>query len=147
MSEPHPLLTTAYVDGASRGNPGHAGFGVIIAIDSIGEVYRRAGYLGETTNNQAEYHALLYCLNALEELGLSAGIVYSDSELLVKQLSGEYRVKDRQLRPLYEEVRAQLGRLEGIRIRHIRREDNRAADALANTGIDWGLAHLKEAAG
>ena len=143
----HRLLVTAHIDGAARGNPGHAGYGVIVTLDGIGEVFRRAGYLGETTNNRAEYHALLSCLAALEDLGFSEGIVYSDSELLVKQLSGEYRVKDRQLRPLYEEARARLVRLEGIRVRHIRREDNKAADALANTGIDWGLADIGEAAG
>ncbi len=147
MSKPQRLLATAHVDGASRGNPGHAGFGVLIAVDGVGEVYRRAGYLGETTNNQAEYHALLHCLAALKELGLSMGVVYSDSELLVKQLSGEYRVKDQQLRPLCDEARARLARLEGIRIQHLRREDNTAADALANIGIDWGVKNLKEAAG
>ncbi len=147
MTSGEILLITAHVDGASRGNPGHAGFGVLIELDGAGTVYSRAGYLGETTNNQAEYKALLHCLTALEEMQLSAGIIYSDSELLVKQLSGEYRVKDQQLRPLFEEARARLSRLEGIRIRHIRRENNQAADALANTGIDWGLSKLQEAAG
>lgn len=147
MSGELPLSVTAHVDGASRGNPGHAGFGVVITLDGIGDVYRRAGYLGEITNNQAEYHSLLHCLSVLEELGLRNGVVNSDSELLVKHISGDYRVKNRQLRPLYEEVMACLKRLEGISVRYIRREENASADALANAGIDWGLANLEEAAG
>lgn len=135
------------MDGASRGNPGHAGFGVLISLDGIGEVYRRAGYLGQMTNNQAEYRAFLHCLEALEEMDISTGVIHSDSELLVKHLSGEYRVKDRQLRPLYEEAVARMQRLGGISVHHIKRSENTSADALANAGIDWGLVHLKEATG
>jgi len=138
---------TAHVDGASRGNPGRAGFGVLIVVDAVGEVYRRAGFLGETTNNQAEYRALLHCLEALEDLDLRSGVVHSDSELLVKQLAGEYRVKDHALRPLHEEAMARLQRLGDVRVVHVRREDNSGADALANAGIEWGLRILGEKAG
>ncbi len=147
MSSEGPVLFTAHVDGASRGNPGHAGFGMVISVDGVGEVYRRAGYIGEATNNQAEYRALVNCLQALSDLGLTRGIINSDSELLVKQLSGEYRVKDDMLRPMFEEAVAAIGRLDEVFVRHIRREQNSEADALANIGIDWGLLNSGEKAG
>jgi len=142
-----PLSFTAHVDGAARGNPGPAGFGVSIVVTGAGEVYARAGFLGETTNNKAEYRALLHCLEVLEELRLESGVVHSDSELLVKHLSGEYRVRDGSLRPLYQEAVERLSRLEGVSVRHIGREENVRADALANAGIDWGLKENRETAG
>ena len=147
MTASVPLLFTAHIDGASRGNPGHAGFGIVISVDGVGEVYRRAGYLGKTTNNQAEYHALLYSLQALRDLGLTRGIIHSDSELLVKQISGEYRVKDDTLRPMFQEAVAAIERLDEVLVRHVRREQNSEADALANIGIDWGLLDSGEKAG
>ena len=137
----------AWVDGGARGNPGHAGFGVLITLDGVGEIYRRASYIGETTNNQAEYRALIHCLQALEEMDLSNGVIYSDSELLVKHLSGEYRVKNQQLKPLYDDAVERLKRLDGISVKHVRREMNVEADRLANAGIDWGLAEIEETAG
>ena len=141
------LQVEAWVDGGARGNPGPAGFGVLITIPGVGEVYRRAAWLGETTNNQAEYRALLHCLLTLEEMELLSGIIHSDSELLVKHLSGEYRVKDQHLKPLYQEAVERLGRLGGITVVHVRREENVEADRLANAGIDWGLAEREETAG
>lgn len=137
----------AWVDGGARGNPGPAGIGVLITLEGVGEIYRRAAPIGETTNNQAEYRALLHCLQTLEEMGLSNGVIHSDSELLVKHLSGEYRVKDQQLRPLYEEAVRRLEELGGITVEHLRREKNVEADRLANAGIDWGLAEQEETAG
>ncbi len=141
------VLFTAHIDGASRGNPGHAGYGIVIAVDGVGEVYRRAGYIGQATNNQAEYRALLNCLAALGDLGLTRGVIHSDSELLVKQLAGEYRVKDDTLRPMFQEAVAAIERLDEVLVRHIRREHNGEADALANIGIDWGLQDSGEKAG
>lgn len=141
------LQVAAWVDGGARGNPGHAGFGVLITLEGVGDIYRRASYIGETTNNQAEYRALLHCLQTLEEMDLRNGVIHSDSELLVKHLSGEYRVKDLHLKPLYEDAVARLQRLEGISVKHVRREMNTEADRLANAGIDWGLAELEETAG
>jgi len=138
---------TAAVDGASRGNPGPAGFGVIVAVDGAGTVYQRAGFLGRLTNNQAEYRALLHCLGVLEELDLARGGIQSDSELLVKQLHGEYRVRDTELRSLHQEAKARLDRRPGVSVRHVRREQNAAADRLANSGIDWGLQVSGEKAG
>jgi ribonuclease HI len=142
-----PVRFRANVDGASRGNPGHAGIGVNIDVEGAGTVYQRALYLGTTTNNQAEYRALLHCLGVLEELGLDQGVVLSDSELLVKHLSGEYRVKDAELRPLYEQARGRLDQTPGIEVRHVRRKENAAADRLANSGIDWGRKVLGEKTG
>ncbi len=146
MSAPE-LSFRAAVDGAARGNPGPAGFGVIIAVDGAGTVYQRAGFLGQLTNNQAEYRALLFCLGVLEELGLDQGVIQSDSELLVKQLYGEYRVRDAELRPLHQEAMAWLDHRPGVSVRHVRREKNTAADRLANSGIDWGLQVSGEKAG
>lgn len=134
-----PVRFRANVDGASRGNPGHAGIGVSIDIEGAGTIYQRALYLGTATNNQAEYRALLHCLGVLAELELEQGVVFSDSELLVKHLSGEYRVRDAELRPLYEQARGRLDQKPGIEVRHVRRDQNAAADRLANSGIDWGL--------
>ena len=147
MSSGTRVRFSAHVDGGARNNPGPAGFGVVIAVEGVGEVYRRAGSLGETTNNQAEYRALLHCLQALEDLRLDSGVIHSDSELLVKQLSGEYRVKESTLRPLHEEARRRLSDLGDVEIVHVRREENQGADALANIGIDWGLAEREEKAG
>jgi ribonuclease HI len=146
VSTPGPSFTAA-VDGAARGNPGPAGFGVIVAVDGAGTVYERAGFLGRLTNNQAEYRAFLFCLGVLEELGLVRGVIQSDSELLVKQLHGEYRVKDAELRPLHQEAKAWLDRRPGVSVRHVRRDKNTAADRLANSGIDWGLQVSGEKAG
>lgn len=140
MKATETVLFTAHVDGGARGNPGHAGIGVRIVVDDLGEVYRRADYLGRTTNNQAEYRALLHCLGVLEEMELRFGIVHSDSELLVKQISGAYRVKDAGLRPLYQQVMDLLERLEHVKVVHIPRAENSEADALANLGMDLGAA-------
>lgn len=147
MSGTGTRVFSAWVDGGARGNPGPAGIGIRIVVDGVGEIYRRALYLGETTNNQAEYRALLHCLQVLEESGLGAGTVHSDSELLVKQIAGEYRVKDAGLKPLHAEALTRLGRLGGVRVRHIPRAQNADADALANIGMDWGSAGIGEAAG
>jgi ribonuclease HI len=146
VSSRRPIFTAA-VDGAARGNPGPAGFGVIVAVDRAGTVYQRAGFLGRLTNNQAEYRALMHCLDTLAELDLGRGVIQSDSELLVKQLHGEYRVRDAELRPLHQEAKAWLDRRPGVSVRHVRREENTAADRLANSGIDWGLQVSGEKAG
>ncbi len=137
----------AWVDGGARGNPGPAGYGVLVKLQGIGDIYQRAAWIGRTTNNQAEYRALLHCLEVLEEMELTEGVIHSDSELLVKHLSGEYRVKDQKLKPLYEEAVERLKRLGGISVVHVRRESNAEADRLANAGIDWGLAEHEETAG
>jgi len=124
------------VDGASRGNPGEAGCGAVI-YDEHGEILKElSSYLGLSTNNVAEYRGLLMGLEGVLKLGGRKLEIRSDSELLVRQLNGVYRVKDEKLKVLYRKALDLLGRLEAYRINHVRREHNKLADRLANLGID-----------
>ena len=124
------------VDGASRGNPGEAGCGAVI-FDETGETLRElCRYLGRATNNVAEYEGLLMGLEEVLRLGGKRLRVESDSELLVRQLNGVYRVKNEKLSRLHQHAQELLRRLDAYRIIHVRREKNRAADRLANQGID-----------
>ena len=124
------------VDGAARGNPGPAGCGAVI-LDENGVVVRELSrYLGHTTNNVAEYEALLMGLQVLVELKRNRIVVQSDSQLLVRQLNGEYRVKDEKLKLLYQRATSLLRQFSAYRIVHVRREFNKLADRLANRGID-----------
>ena len=129
-------LYTAYVDGASRGNPGIAGAGVFI-IDSDGKPFKRLKkFLGSVTNNVAEYSALIVALESAERFGIKRLSVRADSELVVKQVKGLYRVKSPDLKPLFERVRALLGSFDFFEIAHVRRDLNAEADRLANEAID-----------
>jgi ribonuclease HI len=124
------------VDGAARGNPGAAGCGAVI-LDENGAVVRELSrYLGDATNNVAEYEGLLMGLAALLELGKKRVRVQSDSQLMVRQLNGEYRVKSERLQPLFDRAVALLRELDAYRIVHVPREANQLADRLANKGID-----------
>jgi ribonuclease HI len=125
-----------HVDGASRGNPGEAGFGVHVTAPDGSEVASLFGYLGTATNNVAEYQALLHGLRFALARGVRGVEVFSDSELLVRQIDGRYRVKNPGLLPLHREARALLGRFERARVAHVPREQNREADALANRAVD-----------
>jgi ribonuclease HI len=127
---------TIYTDGAARGNPGPAAIGVILKDETGQVVASISRCLGATTNNQAEYRALMAGLEKAAALGARNVVVKSDSELLVKQIKGQYRVKNAALRPLYEEVIRLKGSLESFSITHIPREQNAAADALANKALD-----------
>lgn len=129
-----PLLLRT--DGASRGNPGPAGIGVVLEAEGTGERRELRAYIGETTNNVAEYRALILALEEAEKLSPPSVTVLSDSELLVRQLNGEYRVKSANLRPLYLEAVRMLRRLPAARILHVGREENDQADLLANRAID-----------
>jgi ribonuclease HI len=124
------------VDGASRGNPGEAGFGVHVTDADGSEVAALFGYLGRATNNQAEYQALLHGLRFALAHGAGRVEVFSDSELLVRQVEGRYRVKNPGLQPLHREVLNLLARFESARVTHVPRERNREADALANRAVD-----------
>jgi ribonuclease HI len=129
-----------YIDGGSRGNPGPAGLGVVL-IGPDGEIAERVHRsLGHATNNTAEYRALLAGLERARALGFTDHLtVYSDSELLVRQMQGRYQVKHPGLRPLYLAAREQVAGFRRVTIQHIPREMNGEADALANRGIDDGL--------
>ena len=124
------------VDGAARGNPGPAGCGAVICDEKGAVVRELSRYLGHATNNVAEYEALLMGLEALVELRRHKIVVQSDSQLLVRQLNGEYRVKDEKLKVLYQRATSLLRQFACYRIVHVRRELNKAADRLANRGID-----------
>lgn len=125
-----------YVDGASRGNPGEAGAGALIKDPSAKVVKRLKKFLGRTTNNVAEYSALVMGLEAARAMGIDSISVFADSELMVKQLNGVYKVKSEDLRPLYEKAAALSKGFKEFSIRHIYREKNAAADALSNEAID-----------
>jgi ribonuclease HI len=130
-------VLTIHTDGASRGNPGAAAYAYVIERDGEPPL-EEAGRLGRMTNNQAEYTALVKALEHALELGADHRLlIHSDSELLVKQMNGEYRVKNEELRDLYEEARDQVRRFAGpVTIRHVRRGHNSRADALCNEALD-----------
>ncbi|HEY0760344.1 MAG TPA: ribonuclease HI family protein [Acidisarcina sp.] len=129
---------TAHCDGGSRGNPGPSGYGVLIE-DNAGVVLAElAEFLGRRTNNYAEYSALLAALNFAVKEGHPRLRVISDSELMVKQVKGLYRVNSPDLKPLHEEARHRMALLEGFEIRHVLREKNPKADELANLAMDRG---------
>jgi ribonuclease HI len=125
-----------YCDGASSGNPGHAGIGVVIKIlKNQKKDYKIAQYIGETTNNVAEYSALIRGLEEAHSLGLKRVAIFLDSELLVKQLSGFYRIKSKNLKPLWDKAQKILRKFDSATIKHIRRDLNKEADALAKKSI------------
>lgn len=126
-----------YVDGASRGNPGEAGAGVFIKKGSQNK-FKEGFYLGKMTNNQAEYWALLIALAVfLEKFNDATPVVIrSDSQLLINQLKGLYRVKHDGLQVLYQCVKKFLDKLTSYEVEHVYREQNTIADGLANDGVD-----------
>jgi len=126
----------AYTDGAARGNPGPAGAGVYIVDMHDVFVDEAQLYLGEATNNVAEYRALLLALDRLEALEAKEVIIRADSQLMIRQLTGEYRVKNQGLKPLFTEARSRLRNFTSITLEHIPREENKEADRLANRAID-----------
>jgi probable phosphoglycerate mutase len=138
FAEPEqPLdIFTAEVDGASRGNPGPASYAVIIRRPDGSVVYQLGKYLGRATNNVAEYFALITALDYCATSNISRLRVRSDSELLVRQMQGRYKVKSESLKPLHERAIRQSKGLAYFAIEHIPREQNSEADALANVALD-----------
>ena len=128
-------VPTVHIDGGSRGNPGPAAWAFVIARLGLPPV-EEAETIGTATNNVAEYTALVRALEAATDLGLKRIAVLSDSELLVKQMNGEYRVKHPDLIPLYEDARELVKEFDSVAISHIRREFNKRADALCNEAMD-----------
>lgn len=130
----------ANVDGGARGNPGPAGYGVVIE-DEVGRpVAELSEYLGRQTNNFAEYSGLLAALHYTLRHGFKALKVVSDSELMVKQINGQYKVSSPTLKELYEQAVKLIDQLECFEIKHVLREKNREADRLANLAMDRGIA-------
>jgi ribonuclease HI len=125
-----------FTDGASRGNPGEAGAGIAILDEQGNELVGTGKYLGQCTNNEAEYRALLFGLAKCAEFGAGSVKAHLDSELIVKQIQGLYRVKHPNLKPLHEETMKKLAGFASVRVTHVRREKNGRADELANQAID-----------
>jgi ribonuclease HI len=156
--QPHPLLRSAgsrqqpgpltpalhiHIDGASRGNPGEAGFGISVQDETGAPRAELFGYLGRASNNVAEYQALLHALRWARGQGARAVRVFSDSELVVKQINGQYRVKHPDMVPLHREAAALLRQFDSATVSHVRREHNRDADRLANQALDEKASKLE----
>ena len=125
-----------YVDAAARGNPGKSGIGVVVCDHSEVVVAKLSEYIGQATNNVAEYTALIYALLEALILGAKRVSVFSDSELVVKQISGEYAVKNEELKRLRKQIEHLRKGFKELNITFIRREENKPADKLANQAID-----------
>lgn len=136
---PEPKRIAAHqanIDGGSRGNPGPAAYGVVIR-DARGEIVARLKkYIGQNTNNVAEYFGLIAALDYAQTHDIRALRIESDSELLVKQMHGQYKVKSAELRPLFERAKKMSQTFESFRINHVYREQNREADALVNQALE-----------
>ena len=136
--ETKPLAYTAHIDGGARGNPGPAGYGVVIHDPQGKKVAELSEYLGHHTNNYAEYRGLLAVLRYALAHGIHSLKVISDSELMVRQMKGIYKVRHPELRKFHEEAQQMARQFEHFEIRHALREHNRDADRLANEAMDRG---------
>jgi ribonuclease HI len=131
------MTVHAFIDGASRNNPGEAGIGIILKDEHGTTLKKEFGYIGKATNNVAEYKALLACLKTMQAIPCTKLIVHSDSELMVRQMNGEYRVKDAALKRYVVQAHKLIRQAPfDVEVRHVVREKNREADQLANRGID-----------
>ena len=131
----------AYIDGGARGNPGPAGYGVRVENEQGDLIEEFCGFLGSATNNIAEYNGLLAALRYANAHGHRTVRIKSDSELLVKQMIGQYRVKNPGLQTLYQQAQSLARTLERVAYEHVRREQNKDADRLANQAMDEGTKH------
>jgi len=129
---------TIFTDGASRNNPGEAGAGIFIVQDSV-PIEKITRYLGRTTNNVAEYTAAIIGLEHAVKLRASSVKLYADSELLVRQLNGQYKVRNEGLKPLFIKIKELIAKIGSVEVQYIPREQNKEADALANRAIDEKL--------
>jgi ribonuclease HI len=126
----------AYADGASRGNPGPSAIGIVVYDGEGREVHRESRRVGHGTNNEAEYRAAIAALEAALGLGATQVVLRMDSELVVRQLTGRYRVRNPRLAPLFNRVLALRGRFESLTFENVPRTANRLADRLANQALD-----------
>jgi len=124
------------VDGGARGNPGPSAIGVVVRDESGGVLLERAEKIGDATNNVAEYKALIAGINLARELGANEVDLIGDSELVVKQVQGKYKVKNAGIKPLHAEAKAALTGFDAWSINHVRREMNAEADRLVNEVLD-----------
>jgi len=139
-----PEKISIFVDGCARGNPGHAGSGMIVR-DAEGRVLvKKTRYIGVATNNVAEYVGIIDGLREAVDLGAQEVIVFTDSELAARQMSGEYKVKDLKLKELFGEAQRLSRSFSNCKFLHVDREKNKEADSLANDAVD---SFLKTASG
>jgi probable phosphoglycerate mutase len=138
LFDPPPIV--AFIDGGARGNPGPAGYGVHVEDDAGNTIHEFHGFLGSATNNIAEYNGLLAALRYAIEHGHRTVRIKSDSELLVKQMNGLYKVKNSGLQPLHGEAKLLANKIGRVTYEHVRREQNKDADRLANEAMDGGTA-------
>lgn len=138
-----PQAITAFCDGGARGNPGPSGYGVYIENEHGERLAELSQFLGIRTNNFAEYSGLLAALEFALRYDHPRLRVISDSELMVKQIKGQYKVKSPDLRPLYEEAKRRIAGLELFEIQHVLRHKNKEADRLANEAMDAGMARKR----
>jgi ribonuclease HI len=136
----------AHCDGGARGNPGPSGYGALLQDEHGAVLAELSEFLGNRTNNYAEYSGLLGCLQWALEHGHRRMRVISDSELMVKQIQGKYKVNSPDLRPLWEEARRRIAQLDRFEISHALRHKNKAADQLANDAMDRGTKRQKSTA-
>jgi ribonuclease HI len=135
-AKPRAAAFQANIDGGSRGNPGPASYGVVVRNERGEIIAKLKKYIGRMTNNVAEYYGLIAALDYAQSNGVRALRVESDSELLVRQMRGHYKVKSPDLRPLFERAKKMSQTFESFRIDHVYREQNAEADALANEALD-----------
>lgn len=124
-----------YIDGACSGNPGEAGIGVLLCDEKGAEVCEISHYIGPATNNIAEYQALVTALEKSKELHFETLIIYTDSELLARQINGFYKVKDKNLKILFLKAKSLIQYFKDVKVHHIEREKNKKADKLAGESI------------
>ena len=128
-----------YTDGGSRGNPGPSGIGAVLLDENRGVVKELSKYIGQATNNQAEYQALIMALDEAKKIGVKEVDVFMDSELIVKQMNREYKVKNKDLAPLFIKVYNLTLNFSKVNFTHVRREKNKWADELVNLALDEAL--------
>lgn len=136
MEAHHSKTWTLRCDGGSRGNPGPAAYGFVLTDPQGAEIEARGEYIGTATNNVAEYRALIAGLGAALQHGASPLSVVMDSELVIRQMTGQYRVKNEGLKPLHQEARTASGKLAKVMWSSVRRDDNSRADGLVNQALD-----------
>lgn len=125
-------VVKVFIDGASRGNPGPSGIGILVLDENENEIKKISEKISDTTNNVAEYKALLRAIVECQRTGFSSVRFFTDSQLLARQINGTYKIKDEKLKPLYVKIRGKLLGFKNWEVIHIPREKNRIADRLAN---------------
>jgi len=129
-------VITAYFDGGARSNPGPAGYGVYIVDDGGNVLAELSGSLGNTTNNIAEYNGLIAALQWAADRNMTQLAIKGDSQLIIEQMRGNYKVKNEGLKPLYLKARMLVMQIGNVTFEHVRREHNKEADRLSNVGMD-----------